>query len=56
MKATYEPTDLAALTAGLASDFRSACDKAGLRLTVECPPLTGPAFVDRQMWEKVVLN
>lgn len=38
-KANYEPTDLAALTAELASSFRSACDAAGLRLTVDAPPL-----------------
>ena len=34
-----EPTDLAALTADLASIFRSACERAGLRLVVDCPPL-----------------
>ena len=51
-----EPTDLAALTAELASTFRSPIDKAGLRLTVECPPLSDPVSVDRGMWEKIVLN
>ncbi|HVW00675.1 MAG TPA: ATP-binding protein [Planctomycetaceae bacterium] len=55
-RATYEPTDLAALTADLASNFRSACERAGLSLVVDCPPLPEPVFVDRQMWEKVVLN
>ncbi len=56
VQAVYEPTDLAALTAELASNFRSACEKAGLRLVVDCPPLSGPVYVDRDMWEKVVLN
>jgi signal transduction histidine kinase/CheY-like chemotaxis protein len=56
VRAVFEPTDLAALTADLASNFRSACEKAGLRLIVDCPPLAEPVFVDRQMWEKVVLN
>ena len=56
MQAVYEPTDLAALTAELASNFRSACEKAGLRLVVDCPPLPQPVYVDRDMWEKVVLN
>ena len=55
-QASYEPTDLAALTADLASNFRSACERAGLRLTVNCPPLAQPAYVDREMWEKIVLN
>jgi PAS domain S-box-containing protein len=54
-QASYEPTNLAALTADLASNFRSACEKAGLRLAVLCPP-AGEAFVDREMWEKIVLN
>jgi signal transduction histidine kinase/DNA-binding response OmpR family regulator len=56
VRAFYEPTDLAAFTADLASNFRSACEKAGLELTVDCPPLAEPVFVDRPMWEKVVLN
>lgn len=56
VQAAYEPTDLAAFTAELASVFRSAVEKAGLKLTVNCPPLTEPAFVDREMWEKIVLN
>ena len=51
-----EPTDLAALTADLASNFRSACERAGLRFEVVCPPLAAPAYVDREMWEKIVLN
>lgn len=55
-QARYEPTDLAALTAELASGFRSACERAGLRLAVDCPPLPGPVHVDRNMWETVVLN
>jgi len=55
-RAVYQPTDLAALTAELASVFRSAVERAGLRLTVDCLPLDQPVFVDREMWEKVVLN
>ncbi len=55
-QASYAPTDLAALTADLASSFRSAVEKAGLTLVVDCPPLTEPAYVDRDMWEKIVLN
>jgi len=56
MEAAYEATDLAAYTAELASLFRSAADKAGLRLTISCPALPEPLYVDRQMWEKIVLN
>ncbi|RKG82078.1 response regulator [Corallococcus sp. CA049B] len=56
VRAAYEPTDLAALTAGLASAFRSAIERAGLVLDVDCPALPEPAWVDHEMWEKIVLN
>jgi len=55
-QASYEPTDLAAYTAELASVFRSAVEKAGLTLVVDCPVLPEPVYVDREMWEKIVLN
>lgn len=56
VRATYEPTDLAGYTAELAGAFRPTLEKAGLRLTVDCPPLAEPVYVDRDMWEKIVLN
>jgi signal transduction histidine kinase len=56
MRASYVPTDLAAYTADLASLFRSATQAAGLDLAVECDPLPQPLFVDRDMWETIVLN
>jgi signal transduction histidine kinase len=56
IQASYEPTDLAVFTAELASVFRSAVEKAGLTLSVEAPPLPEPVYVDREMWEKIVLN
>ena len=56
MQASFEPTDLAALTAGLASSFDSACARAGLALVIDCPTLAEPVYVDRDLWEKVVLN
>ena len=56
MRAAYEPTDLSSFTAQLSSVFRSAVERAGLRLTVDCPPLPEPVYIDREMWEKIVLN
>jgi signal transduction histidine kinase len=56
VQADYEPVDLAALTTDLASVFRSVIERAGLRFTVDCPPLPGPVHGDRDMWEKIVLN
>jgi signal transduction histidine kinase len=56
VQAVYLATDLARFTSELASVFRSATDKAGLRLVVDCSDLREPVYVDRDMWEKVVLN
>ncbi|MEU3957701.1 ATP-binding protein, partial [Streptomyces achromogenes] len=56
MQAHYEPVDLATVTAELASVFRSAVEKAGLAFDVDCPSLDEPVYIDRGMWEKVVLN
>ncbi len=56
VRAFYEPVNLSACTADLASTFRSAMERAGLEFEVDCPPLPQPVYVDREMWEKVVLN
>ncbi|MGH2484880.1 MAG: ATP-binding response regulator, partial [Ktedonobacterales bacterium] len=56
---TYAPTDIATRTADLASTFRSAVERAGLRLVVDCAPLGNlpqPVYLDRDMWEQIVLN
>jgi PAS domain S-box-containing protein len=55
-QAVYQPTDLASFTSEIASVFRSAVENAGLRFSVECQPIGEPVYLDRDMWEKVVLN
>lgn len=55
-RARFQRTDLAALTRDLASNFRSAMERAQLDFVVDCEPLDTPAHVDREMWEKIVLN
>ncbi|WP_198155354.1 sensor histidine kinase [Candidatus Burkholderia verschuerenii] len=55
-EASYAPVDLDAMTAELASNFRSAVERAGLALNVACEPLRERVFVDLDMWEKIVLN
>ncbi len=55
-RASYVPVDLCTLTTELSSVFRSAIEKAGLRLSVACEPLTATFYVDPEMWEKIVLN
>jgi signal transduction histidine kinase len=56
MQAQFQATDLAAYTAELASNFRSALERGGLTFTVDCQPLPETVYVDREMWEKIVLN
>ena len=56
IEAVYERVDLSSLTIELASVFRSAIEKAGLSLIVDCDPLSKPVYVDREMWEKIVFN
>lgn len=55
IKANYEPTDLAAFTRNLASEFRALIENADLVFTVECQPCP-QAWIDRDIWEKIVLN
>ncbi|MFE0250798.1 SpoIIE family protein phosphatase [Streptomyces sp. NPDC059010] len=56
IRPALEPVDLAGATAELAGVFRSAFEAAGLTLEVDCPPLSRPVSLDREMWEKIVLN
>jgi signal transduction histidine kinase len=56
VQAIYQPSELSSFTAELASVFRSAIERSGLRLQVECEAISEPVYVDRDMWEKIVLN
>lgn len=56
LEAALDPTDLPAFTGELVSMFRSAVERNGLALRLDLQPLTEPAWIDRDMWEKVVLN
>ena len=56
VQARYQPTDLPAFTSDLASMFRSAVERAGLTLDVRCPAAPEPIYVDRAMWEQIVMN
>lgn len=55
-QATFEPVDIAIFTSDLASGFRSLVERAGLTLRVDCPDINAEVFIDREMWEKIVLN
>ncbi len=56
LQATYKPVNLALLTADIASGFRSTIEKAGLKYQVDCSGLRSIVYVDKEMWEKIVLN
>jgi PAS domain S-box-containing protein len=56
VQASYTSTDLATFTVELASSFRSAMDRAGISYHVHAHTLSEPVFLDREMWEKIVLN
>jgi signal transduction histidine kinase len=56
VQARYQPLELDRYTAELASNFRSACERAGLRLETRCTPLPHPVYADAEMWERIVLN
>lgn len=55
-QAAYQLINLAELTTDLASSFRSIIEKAGMQLHVATAAIESPTYVDRQMWEKIVLN
>ena len=56
IQANFEPTDLSRLTRDLASGFRSTIERGGLKYEVQCDSLPEPVYIDRDMWEKIVLN
>jgi signal transduction histidine kinase len=52
----FQPTDLATVTADVSSAFRSTVEHAGVRFDVRCEALPSPVYVDREKWERIVLN
>jgi signal transduction histidine kinase/DNA-binding response OmpR family regulator len=54
--ASFEAVDLAQYTAELASMFDSAVKRAGLTFHIDTEALPEPAYIDREMWAKIVLN
>ncbi len=56
LQGSFAATDLASFTQDLANVFRGPIEGAGLKLSVDCPTLPEPVYVDREMWERIVLN
>jgi signal transduction histidine kinase/DNA-binding response OmpR family regulator len=56
LQAAFQPTDLAKLTKQLAFHFDSVIEKSGIKLLIRCETLPEPIYVDRDSYEKIVLN
>ncbi len=56
IEAVFQPADISSVTADLASAFRSAMERAGIRYEINCEPIEEKIFIDRDMWEKIVFN
>ncbi len=56
LEASFSKTDLGALTTDLASNFRSAVEKAGIALKIQALPISDDVYVDYGMWEKIIFN
>jgi PAS domain S-box-containing protein len=56
MEPRFEETNLSDLTVDIASNFRSTIEAAGLKFIVKKLFPRQMAFVDRELWEKIVVN
>lgn len=56
LRAHFAPLDLSSFTLELAGMFQAAVERAGVRLVLDCPPLSEPVWIDRDLWEKVIPN
>ena len=54
--ANFEPTNIAKLTKELASQFTEVMEKGDLQLIIKADDIIDPIYIDREMWEKIVLN
>jgi signal transduction histidine kinase len=56
LDALFQPTDITEFTSDIASSFRSVIESAGLRFVVRRDRVGEPVYLNREMWEKIVLN
>jgi len=56
LEAYYQPTDFSKITLELASNFRSAIEKAGLKYVVKVEQVAESIYLNHEMWEKIVFN
>lgn len=56
MEALFEPVNLCEMTTIIASGFSSAIEKAGLKYEIQCDASLREVYVDKEMWENIVIN
>lgn len=56
LEGKFAATDIVEFTEDLVSTFRSAIEKAGMELRFMADQIRGTVYVDRDMWEKIILN
>ena len=56
LQGSYQLSNISDLTIDLASSFRSIIEKSQMTLEVNTQHISGEIYLDRQMWEKIVLN
>jgi signal transduction histidine kinase/DNA-binding NarL/FixJ family response regulator len=56
LQPAFEPVDLGDITGELARSFASALDNGSIHFSIDSPSLAESAYVDRRLWEKLVLT
>jgi PAS domain S-box-containing protein len=56
MEADFTTVNIVSLTEDLASNFRSAIERAGMTLIIKSERIDDTVLVDIDMWEKIMLN
>jgi PAS domain S-box-containing protein len=53
---SFKPVDICTLTNDIAAGFRPAIERSGMELHVKTEEPGSAVYVDKEMWEKIVLN
>jgi signal transduction histidine kinase len=56
LRGRFAPVDIATATVEQVQMFGSAIAQSGLQLRVDCPRITEPVWLDRELWAQIVPN
>ncbi len=56
VRPVFEPIDLATSTDELVKAFSSGLERRNITFVIDCPPLEESVYVDRRMWDRVILG